>query len=69
MRLILDKLVSPKEDADEIECDGFNAAREMGIVFLKQKYPIIGDSFKKEFNTDENFVFEEYPDDLHKTTR
>ena len=43
VRLIMDKLVSPKEDADEIECDGFNAAREMGIVFLKQKVPIIGD--------------------------
>ena len=69
VRLVLDKLVSPDEDANTIECDGFNAAIELGIVFLKQKVPIIGDSSKKEFNTDENFVIEEYPDDLHKTTR
>ena len=37
------------EDCDEIESDGFNAAREMGIMFLKEKLTEIDKKEKYDY--------------------
>ena len=48
VRLVLKSLVSEEESGDEVESEGFAAAREMGIMFLKLKVAGNEDNFKKE---------------------
>ena len=59
VKLLLQSLVS---EEDEIESEGFVAAREMGIMFLKEKVAGTVDDFKKEVYPAENLVLEEFPE-------
>jgi hypothetical protein len=59
VRLVLHTIVSVEEEGDEIEGEGFAAAREMGIMFIKEKVLTRGDDFKKEVDPAKEFVFEE----------
>ena len=47
VRLVLHSLVSEEEEGGEIEYEGFVAAREMGIMSLKEKAAGTEDNFKK----------------------
>ena len=62
VRLVLQSLVSVEQDEGNIESEGFVAAREMGIMFLKEKVAGTVDDFKKEVDPAENLVLEEFPE-------
>eukprot|EP00092_Neocalanus_flemingeri_P021114 GFUD01022877.1.p1 GENE.GFUD01022877.1~~GFUD01022877.1.p1 ORF type:complete len:360 (+),score=67.74 GFUD01022877.1:174-1253(+) len=59
IRDMLDNLASEDEECVEIEQEAFNAAKELGIMFLTQ----IKESYvKQEVNTDDDDAMKEYTD-------